>query len=113
MKKILIIEDDLDLLSTLALLLEGEGNEVWKFKKGKPAIEKMKKLMPDVLVIDLMLPDVGGDSVARYVRQDESLKNKRIIMISADVKVANIAKESGADEYLVKPFTIDRLLSLL
>ncbi len=113
MKKIIIIEDDLDLLESLGVLFESEGFKVWKFSKAEPAIKKMEKLNPDALVIDLMLPGINGDEATSFIKSRPDYKNKRIVLISADEGVAKSAKVSGADAYLKKPFTFENLLGLV
>lgn len=113
MKKVVIVEDDQDLLETLSLFLEDEGFKVWKFEKSRPVYKKVKKLNPDSMVVDLMLPDINGDKLAAYIKEDHELKNTKVILISADESVARTAKESGADAYLKKPFSFDKLLTLV
>ena len=113
MKKIIIVEDDADLLDTLALFLEGEGYKVWKFERARPVYEKLLKLAPDVMVIDVRLPDSQGDKLAAYVKQEENLKRTKVILISAGEEIAQLAKESNADAYLKKPFSFESLLSVV
>lgn len=112
-KKVVIVEDDVDLLETLSSLLEGEGHKVWKFERAKPTYRKLIELAPDTLVVDLMLPDGNGEELALYARKNKALQGTRVILISADERVTKSAKEVGADAYLKKPFSFDKLLGLV
>lgn len=113
MKKVVIVEDDADLLHSLGFLLREEGIKVWKFEKGKPALAKLRKLNPDTVVVDLMLPDINGDKLASVIKNDDELRDIRVVLISADERVAKRATAVRADAYLKKPFSITGLLSLL
>lgn len=112
-KKIIIIEDDNDLLETLGILLEEEGYKVWKYTNAKVAYKKLEKISPDTMVVDLMLPDINGDELTSYVKNREEFKNTKVILISADESVEKSARDAKADGFLKKPFAFDRLLSMV
>lgn len=111
-KKVVIVEDDQDLLETMGLVLKDEGYRVWKFTNAKSAQRKLTEIAPDTLIVDLMLPGIGGDQLVTYVKAHDKLKTANVILISADERVAKVALESGADSYLKKPFAFERLVNL-
>lgn len=112
-KKIIIVEDDGDLLETLGIILEDEGHSVWKFTNAKPVFKKIEAISPDTMVIDLMLPGIDGDELTDYIKNKEALKQIKIILISADDRVTKRAIEVKADYSLVKPFSLDRLIGMV
>lgn len=112
-KKIIIVEDDNDLLETLGIILEDEGHSVWKFTSAKPVFKKIETIHPDTMVIDLMLPGINGDQLTDYIKSNNELNEIKVILISADARVAKRAREVRADYSLVKPFSFDRLLSMI
>ena len=77
MKTVLLVEDEYDLVVTLRAILEGEGYATQACFDGKEAIEKIRSLKPDLLLIDMMLPRLGGDEVARIVGEDPELRHCR------------------------------------
>lgn len=112
-KKVIIVEDDMDLLETLSIVLEEEGHKVWKYDKAENAFEKLEEVIPDTMVVDLMLPGMSGDELADYVKKRDTLKGTKVILISADEKVTEKAKRVNADAHLKKPFSFEKLLTLI
>ena len=74
----------------------------------------VKEFRPDLVVLDVMLPDINGKEVCQRVRQDDTLDSVKIICISGMVEQDKIAdlKAAGADDFIQKPFTVDKLLDL-
>lgn len=112
-KKILLVDDELDLVEMLSLRLEGSGYEVVKAFDGADALDKAHKEKPDLIVLDLMLPKIDGYKVCRMLKFDEKYKQIPIILFSARAQEADIVlgKEVGADAYIVKPFEADVFLA--
>lgn len=104
--KILFVEDSTTQAKVVKGFLEKKGYEVVWVENGKSAIETAKSQIPDVILLDLMLPDLNGNEVARWLRLNENTKGIPIIMLTVKGSVADrvIGLEAGADDYLPKPF---------
>lgn len=109
-EKILIIEDEVALQETLAYNLKHQGYDVYLTTRGDEAILRAKNILPDLIVLDLMLPVIDGFEVCRIIRQD---MNVPIIMLTArDEEIDRvIGLEMGADDYLTKPFSMREFLA--
>ena len=110
MNKILIIEDDPEVARLIQVALKPEGYAYEHAKNGKEAFSLITIFNPDVLLLDLMLPDIDGMTIIKRVRQSSRVP---IIVISArDEDIDKVtALDLGADDYLTKPFSIDELLA--
>jgi DNA-binding response OmpR family regulator len=109
-KKILIADDDRAILDALKLMLEEVGYEVNTSSDGK-TIQTVKKYYPDLLLLDIWMSGVDGRDICKELKAYELTKHIPIIMISANRDTETIAKESGADDFLTKPFGMNDLLS--
>jgi len=112
--KILIIEDD-DFLRSLAVSkVTNEGHDVSVAADGEEALEILKNEVPELILLDLMLPGVSGFEVLRSIKNNSALADTKVIVFSnlgADEDITK-AKEIGADEYMVKSnFTLDELVA--
>ena len=111
--KILLVEDEPDLLQTLAFNFENEGYKVAKALDGKEAI---KFLQDDdsisLVILDLMLPDMSGLDICRRIRAADNLKDILVIMVTAKGEEVDrvVGFEVGADDYVVKPYSVRELL---
>ena len=111
--KILLVEDEPDLLQTLAFNFESEGYKVAKALDGK---EAMKFLEDDdsicLVILDLMLPDMSGLDICRHIRAADNLKDILVIMVTAKGEEVDrvVGFEVGADDYVVKPYSVRELL---
>ena len=112
-KKILVVDDEKDLVATLAYRLEANGYEVIKANDGQEGLDKAKSEKPDLIVLDLMLPKIDGYKVCRILKFDEKYKHIPIILFTARAQESDIklGQEVGVDVYLAKPFEPDILLS--
>ena len=111
--KILLVEDEPDLLQTLAFNFENEGYKVAKALDGKEAI----KFLEDddsisLVILDLMLPDMSGLDICRHIRAADNLKDILVIMVTAKGEEVDrvVGFEVGADDYVVKPYSVRELL---
>lgn len=108
-KKILIVDDDIVACETLASLIRSDHYDIQIATSGKIAIELALKSVPDIVLLDVMMPEMDGFEVCRFMRENPTLKNTPIIMVTAlddrESKLRGI--ETGADDYITKPF--DRL----
>jgi len=104
-EKILIVDDDLDSLKLIGLMLQRQGYEIVAANAGAQAIAKAAGELPDLIILDVMMPDMDGYEVSRRLRANPDTRDIPIIMFTAktlvDDKVAGF--EAGADDYLTKP----------
>ena len=113
MKKILVIEDEEDLNQTLSFNLENEGYKVTSALKGSEALEILENAPPpDLVILDLMLPDMPGLDICRHIRSKDSLKNISVIIVTAKGEEVDrvVGFELGADDYIVKPYSVRELM---
>ena len=110
MKTILIIDDESSLVSSLTFALEQEGFKVHAASTGQAGLRAVAETQPDVVLLDLRLPDSNGLDVLQEIRREDG--NRQVIMISAhgDTRAAVKAVKIGAADYLTKPFDLDDLL---
>jgi DNA-binding response OmpR family regulator len=112
-RKILVVDDELDMLMVIKLRLEASGYEVMTATDGLEGLNSARKDSPDLIVLDIMLPKMNGYKVARFLKFDEEYKKIPIVMLTAlggdEDRATGI--ETGADEYLTKPFETEQLLS--
>ncbi len=108
MKKVLIIEDEKDLAELLAFNLEKEGYAATCVHDGKLGLERANAELPDLILLDLMLPGLLGTEVCKALRKDQRTAHVPIIMITAkgDEIDRVVGFEVGADDYIVKPFSM-------
>lgn len=109
-KKILIADDNLDILESMRVLLEMEGYDVMTTSRGKN-VEGMLKHSPDLVFLDIWISGTDGREVCRDIKSKSATKDIPIIMISAGRNVAKSAIDSGADDFIAKPFEIDNVLN--
>jgi two-component system phosphate regulon response regulator PhoB len=109
---ILIVEDDADLLQILEFNLRAAGYRTVTASAGKPAIDACRKEPPDLVVLDLMLPDISGVEVCRTLRREDSTRDVPVLMLTArsDEIDRVVGFEVGADDYVAKPFSVRELL---
>jgi DNA-binding response OmpR family regulator len=109
-KHIVIVEDDLDISRLLSLELEDVGFEVTAFATGIRGLSGIRELEPDLVILDLGLPDLDGAEIARRVRKTSEIP---IVILTAagevDTKVEML--NAGADDYLAKPFHVEELIA--
>ncbi|MSN25966.1 MAG: response regulator [Geobacter sp.] len=112
MKKVLIIEDEKDLAELLAFNLEKEGYDAHCVHDGKTGLERAAAELPDLILLDLMLPGLLGTEVCKALRKEPRTAQIPIIMITAkgDEIDRVVGFEVGADDYIVKPFSMREVL---
>ncbi|MCA9264011.1 MAG: response regulator [Planctomycetales bacterium] len=112
-RKILIVDDDEELVELLADVFERDGRfDIRTTNNGFDAGMLVKEFRPDVVVLDVMLPDINGKEVCQRVRSDETLDDVRIICISGMVEADKVAdlRSAGANDFMQKPFEVEKLL---
>jgi len=112
LKKILVVDDEVDLVETVRFPLEMEGFDVLVSYNGEDALNQARKEKPDLIILDLMLPKLDGYKVCRLLKFDEKYKHIPILMLTAKTQEKDkiLGKETGADEYITKPFEMDYLM---
>ena len=108
---VLAADDDEDILDLVAFRLERSGYTVIVARDGEEALELAAKELPDLAVLDVMMPKVDGFEVTRRLRADEVTSRMPIILLTARSQEADVQQgfEAGADDYLRKPFSPDEL----
>ena len=112
-KRVLVVDDDPDIVSMLTELLERDGRfEVQTASTGYDAGMLTQKFRPDVIILDYMLPDINGNVVCQTIRANPDLEHVRIIIVSGVVnrQEVDVLLSDGADDFMKKPFDIDRLI---
>ena len=111
--KILIVDDEPDLVETLRFALELEGYNVLVAVNGEEGLNTARQEKPDLILLDLMLPKLDGYKVCRLLKFDERYKHIPILMLTAKTQEKDkiLGKETGANEYLTKPFDMDELMA--
>ncbi len=112
MARILIVEDEEDLASLLEYNLKADGHLPEVARSGAAAIARARASRPDLVLLDLMLPDISGTEVARLLKADPEGQKTRLIIVTAKGQEADRVRglELGADDYVVKPFSVKELL---
>jgi len=113
MKKIAVIEDDSDLYSLLQYNLEKEGFTVVGSKTGKGALELCRRERPDLIILDIMLPDSDGLDICKGIRGNSELASTPVIFLTARASETDriVGLELGANDYIVKPFFVRELIA--
>jgi len=109
--KMLIIEDDIDTLNMMKIYFIGQGYDVFSAYKGEMGLSACRTFQPDVVILDIMLPDIDGYEVARNMRTNRHTQNIPIIFLTQRDERSNRLQglEIGADDYITKPFDIEEL----
>ena len=113
MKKIVLIEDDTDLFSLLKYNLEKEGFQMAGSQTGKGAIELCRRERPDLILLDIMLPDSDGLDICKGIRSHPELAHVPVIFLTARATETDriVGLELGANDYIVKPFFVRELIA--
>jgi len=112
MARVVVVEDEADLREVLEYNLSQAGHRVQLASSGQEGLKLVRESRPELVLLDLMLPDVPGTDVCRSIRKDASLHNTRIIMVTAKGEEIDrvVGFELGADDYVTKPFSVRELL---
>ena len=110
--KILIVEDEPDIRDTLSYNFEKEGFKVLSSPNGKSALKLLESNEPNIVILDLMLPDMSGLDICRQIKNDKKLSDTSIIMLTAKSEEVDriVGFELGADDYVTKPFSVRELI---
>src|SRR5438876_11150286 len=113
MRKIVLIEDDADLYSLVQYNLEKEGFALAGSQTGKGAVEMCRRERPDLIILDIMLPDSNGLEICKAIRNHSELPHIPVIFLTARASETDriVGLELGANDYIVKPFFIRELIA--
>lgn len=111
MARILIVDDDTRVCRMIEAVLKGLGHFVLIANNGTAALEEAARVLPDLVILDVMMPDLSGYEVCRRLRSSVRLANTPVIFLTARSMVSDRVEgfEAGADDYLVKPFDLREL----
>jgi phosphate regulon transcriptional regulator PhoB len=112
-KKILVVDDEKNIVDLIAYNLEKEGYATMKTYDGESALELIKAKKPDLVILDLLLPGIGGLEVCKFLRRDAETETIPIIMLTAKGEQIDkiLGLEMGADDYVTKPFNVRELIA--
>jgi two-component system alkaline phosphatase synthesis response regulator PhoP len=110
--KILVVDDDHEILKLIAMLLRRIGAEAWTFPDGQSALQRLDQTVPDLIILDLMLPDVDGLQILQQVRAQDQFRHVPVLILSAKADPDTIRKglDLGADGYITKPYIANTLI---
>lgn len=115
MKKILIVDDEQDIVESLKFVLEGCNYNCYCAYNGEDGLKLAREIVPDLIILDVMMPRINGYKISRLLKFDKKYQNIPILMITARSQEEDklIGEETGADEYITKPFDLDEVLSIV
>ncbi len=112
LKKILVVDDDPYILMSLEFLMKKNGYDVMVARNGTEALDLVEKQVPQVVLLDIMMPDVDGYEICKHIKASKKLKEAKVVFMSAKSKEADIKKgyELGASLYITKPFSTREMM---
>lgn len=112
-KKILIVDDEIDIVETLKFILEDSGYQCYCAFDGEEGLNLAREIMPDLMILDVMMPKINGYKISRLLKYDNKYKNIPIMMITARSQDEDklIGEETGVNEYITKPFELDYVVN--
>jgi len=108
-KNVMICDDDQDILEVTSLILQEKGYQVKTYTDCNHIFNKVEETKPDIILMDLWIPDLGGANVTMLLKNSEKTKNIPIVIFSANNDIEKVALDAGADGFLKKPFDINAL----
>src|SRR5574344_1029818 len=112
-KKILVVDDEQDIVETLKFMLEAQGYDCYCAYDGETGLNMAKEIIPDLMILDVMMPKINGYKISRLLKYDNKYKDIPIIMVTArsqeDDKL--IGQETDVNEYITKPFELDDVIA--
>lgn len=112
MKKILIVDDEPNIVMSLEYTFKKSNYEVFIARDGQEALDIVKNTIPDLIILDVMMPMVDGYNTLEQIKKDDKLQHIKVVFLSAKNKESDIEKGMalGADAYLTKPFSIKKVV---
>ena len=112
-KKILFADDQKELVEAMKVRFEKDGYEVIEAYNGEECLEKAKKELPDLIIMDVAMPKMDGYEAVREIKGDEAIKHIPIFMLTGKDQMEDIFRMEGVQEYIVKPFDYAALSELI
>ena len=114
-KKILIVEDEPNLLKLESILLASRGYEVKGVADGQAALDAVTTMKPDLLLLDIMLPKIDGFEVCRQIKANEATRHIRVVLLTCKKSSEDFLKgeQVGADDYIVKPIKSEKIIKII
>lgn len=111
-KKILIVDDEPNIVMSLEYTFKKNNFEVFIARDGQEALDILKVELPDIIILDIMMPLVDGYATLEQIKKDERLQHCKVVFLSAKNKESDIEKglSLGADAYMLKPFSVKKLV---
>jgi len=112
-KKVLIVDDEANIVISLEFLMEQAGYDIRVAKNGQEALEQVTEFRPDLVLLDVMMPKINGFEVCRRIREEPAWQNIKIVMLTAKGREVEVTKglALGADSYITKPFSTKELMA--
>ena len=112
MKKILIVDDEQDIVESLKFVLEVSGFMCYTAYNGEDGLRLAKEIMPDLIILDVMMPKINGYKISRLLKYDNKYKDIPIIMVTPRSQMEDkmIGEETGVNEYITKPFELEQIV---
>jgi DNA-binding response OmpR family regulator len=114
-QKILVVDDDPYILMSLEFLMKKNGYNVLVARNGTEAMQIVKEFIPDIVLLDIMMPDVNGYEICKYIKSTKKLEHTKVVFLSAKSSEADIQKgyDLGASLYISKPFSTRNIVNQL
>lgn len=109
-KKVLLCDNDPDIIEIVSLILSGKGFQVFICTTCEDVPDKIDEHHPDLIIMDLWIPEVGGEKTTIMLKNSPRYKDIPVIILSANNEIETISKRTGADGYVAKPFEIKDLV---
>ena len=112
MKKVLIVDDEQDIVESLKFVLELANYTCFCAYNGEDGLRMAKEIMPDLIILDVMMPKINGFKISRLLKFDNKYKDIPILMLTARSQPEDklIGAETGVNEYITKPFDLDEVV---
>ncbi|MBQ8168612.1 response regulator [bacterium] len=113
MKKILIVDDEQDIVESLKFVLEAADYTCYCAYNGEDGLKLAKELVPDLMILDVMMPKINGYKISRLLKYDNKYKDIPILMVTARSQEEDklIGEETGVNEYITKPFDLNDVVN--
>jgi len=112
-KKILVVDDQKELVDAMKMRFEHDGYEVIEAYNGEECLKKAKEGLPDLIIMDIAMPQMDGYEAVREIRRDEAIKDIPIFMLTGKDQMEDIFRIEGVQEYIVKPFEYEELSGMI
>ncbi|WP_271855586.1 response regulator transcription factor [Patiriisocius marinus] len=111
--RILIVDDEPNIVMSLEYAFKKKGFEVFIARDGSEALTILKDTIPDIVLLDIMMPNVDGYQTLIHIKNTVSLEATKVVFLTAKNKASDIEKglKIGADKYLIKPFSVKKIVS--